>query len=464
MEDIKVLFIDDEAQFLVDVQEYFQDYNLKTMSDPVQGLAELKNTHYDIVITDYRMPDITGIELLIEAKKNNAYRFGILLTAYADKAILENAINKNLITQYIAKPILLKQLRICLDETIQKCINCRQEQKESAEYKLKYDQLVKEFSSKTDYIAGLNGGLKEVYEKIKSAGKYSIPIMLTGETGTGKEVIAKLLHQMSDRENEIFISLNCAAFPDHLIESELFGYEKGAFTGAEKTKLGKIELANGGVLFLDEIGDLKLDMQTKLLRVLQEKKIERLGSNKSQYIDFRLISATNKNLTKAIKEKTFREDLYYRINGFPIHLPPLRERLEDIEELVSLFIKKFIEEMKIDVPVIEPEIFPLLKSYKWPGNIRELEWTIKRVLILTSESGMMTKDDFDFLIPNKSDNSYKIKRAINTLKNLLLKKVLDLKDVRKLLIKSILDDFDQDVKIASEKTGISISSFYRIKE
>ncbi len=302
-----------------------------------------------------------------------------------------------------------------------------------------------------DKILGTSLRIKELKEKVRMVATSSSTVIISGESGTGKELFARALHEENKKNNGFFVALNCGAIPDNLLESELFGYVKGAFTGADtKGKIGKFELANGGTLFLDEIGDMPLYIQVKLLRALEEKEIVRLGSNKTIKVDVRVIAATNKNLEKMIQEKTFREDLYYRLNVIPLHIPPLRERKTDIPLLVTYFIEKFSKIFNKNVVMIENEFWEYIENYSWPGNIRELQNTIEYIINIMGKSGIINAE----LLPNK-------------FKNLTDNDMLDdlnLEKMEKQLIIKAFDAYGNDGEakvIIAQKLGIGIATLYR---
>jgi transcriptional regulator with GAF, ATPase, and Fis domain len=312
-------------------------------------------------------------------------------------------------------------------------------------------------------VIGLNKGLKQVFQKVQAVVLHPINVLLTGETGTGKEVIAHLIHTLSPRKDQPFIKINCSAIPEHLLESELFGYSKGAFTGALGEKPGKIELAHEGTLFLDEIGEMTVGLQAKLLRVLQEKKLERLGSNKRVTVDFRLIVATNRDLHERVRQSVFREDLYYRINTFPIHVPPLRERREDIPDLIRHFLEKGCHELGIQSLTIGDVIVKRLQNCRWPGNVRELENAVMRALITSLGHTRIEESAFDFLLSGDSNPHHfrSFDEAIDTLRNAAIDRRIDVKNIEKLVLNSILDYYDGNVARAVKHTGILKDRFYR---
>ncbi len=302
-----------------------------------------------------------------------------------------------------------------------------------------------------DRILGTSIKIKELKKKVRMIGSTSSTVLITGESGTGKELFARALHEENKENNGFFVGLNCAAIPDNLLESELFGYVKGAFTGADaKGKIGKFELANKGILFLDEIGDMPLYIQVKLLRALEEKEIVRLGSNKPIKVDLRVIAATNKNLEKMIQEKTFREDLYYRLNVIPLHIPPLRERQSDIPLLVTYFIEKFSEIFNKKVVTIEYDFWEYVENYSWPGNIRELQNTIEYIINVMGESGVIN----GALLPNK------IKKPNNDWDA----EDLNIDKMEKQMIIKAFDIYGNDGNskmLIAQKLGIGIATLYR---
>lgn len=312
-------------------------------------------------------------------------------------------------------------------------------------------------------VVGLDKGLKDAYSNIKVAAKHPVNVLITGETGTGKEVVASLIHELSNRKDRPFIKINCAALPNSLFESELFGVEKGAYTDAKKSRAGKMELANGGTLFLDEIGELDLDLQAKLLRVLQTREIERLGSNKIIKTNFRLIVATNRNLRDSIKNRQFRNDLYYRLNEFPVTLPPLRERKMDISALATFFITKISGELGLDDIGISSDALDYLKQYQWPGNVREFENVVKRVIISLENTNTIKATHFKFLLtePHEQATINNYQWILDQLANCIMEKKIDLKGLESDILNSILKLTDHNIMRASRISGIARNRFYR---
>ncbi len=462
MKDINIMVVDDEKSLLLDIEEYFKSFSLTTFSSPADALNELRKKNYEILIVDYKMPGLSGLELLIEAKKINAYNYGILFSAYIDKPLLETVINRGLIDKIVEKPLKLKILKYAIDKAV---AACKSDIKKDNEFNLstyKYEVLKQQLGYQYDII-GLDKGLKAVFDNIQLVSERFANVLITGETGTGKELAAKLIHDLSERKNQPFIKINCAAVPDSLFESELFGYKKGAFTDARVDKPGKIELANNGTLFLDEIGELKPDLQAKLLRVIQEKKVYRLGDTVPMDVDFHLICATNVNLKNAVHEKLFRKDLFYRIGEFPINLPSLRERRQDIPDLLKHFIKKHSDKYGIEEPGISDLVIHRLTNYKWPGNIREMENIIRQIVIRSKNENEIKLENIEFLLEGMEEDDQPFSDVIRIIKDSMINKKLTLSDIKASVIKEILNHFHGNVTEAVKSTKIKKDQFYKYK-
>ncbi|MCH8126225.1 sigma-54-dependent Fis family transcriptional regulator [candidate division KSB1 bacterium] len=352
--------------------------------DGEQGFKQFQTKHYDLVITDLKMPKITGLELLDKIKENSRDTDVILMTAFATAQTAVEAMKRGAY-DYLIKPFDMEELRLRVDRLLDNKRLVTENRDLRRQLKTRYN---------FDNITGNSGKMQDVFKLVEKICNGDTTILIRGESGTGKELIALAIHQNSSRADEPFIAVNCGAIPENLLESELFGHEKGAFTGADRIKKGKFEIAGKGIIFLDEIGDLSPSLQVKLLRVLQTKKFERLGANESISLEARILAATHRNLEDALKEGSFREDLYYRINVFPIFLPPLRERREDLPELVDHFIKNFSKDKAI---TIEPTALESLINYDWPGNVRELENAIERATILCGDQSI-SKEHFPLYI------------------------------------------------------------------
>lgn len=370
----KVLIVDDESgmRHMLSVLLEREGYNIDTAEDGRKGLEKIKANQYDLVLCDIRMPEMDGLTFLESTKNLNRQLPVIMMSAFGNVDTAIEAMKKGAY-DYVSKPfkadeILMRLQRLTQQETLM----------------FENQSLKRVLHQETSFsnIIARSPRMLEIFDTIRKIAEYKTTVLVTGESGSGKELIARAIHFNSPRANKPFIAINCSAIPENLLESELFGYVKGAFTGANKDKRGLFEEATGGTLFLDEVGDLPLSLQVKLLRAIQEEEIRRVGANNSIKIDVRLITATLKNLGDEIKKGTFREDLYYRLNVLPIHLPPLRERKEDIPLLVDTFLKKFAKEMDKKVDRIAPETLQFLNDYSWPGNVRELENTIERAMVL----------------------------------------------------------------------------------
>jgi DNA-binding NtrC family response regulator len=358
-----------------------------------QALELLSKSGSEVALTDMRMPDMDGLTLLNEIKRNHPETEVVVITAFAT---VENAVDamKAGAADYLLKPVNLEQLTIILKkiENNQRLITENRYLKRKLESIETFPELI-----------GQSKAFQKVLADISVVSATDSTILIRGESGTGKELVARAIHISSPRKNGPFLAVNCAALPETLLESELFGYEKGAFTGAQKRRIGRFELANKGTLFLDEIGDLSLAMQVKLLRVLETRSFERLGGTELVKVEIRLVTATNRNLEDKIKNGSFRDDLFYRLNVVPIILPPLRERRDDILALVDHFIKKFAAKSGKKITGITPEAKDILLAYNWPGNIRELENAIERAVVLTRHEVLDRSDLLSYIAPTTTN-------------------------------------------------------------
>jgi DNA-binding NtrC family response regulator len=395
-----ILVIDDEEETLKVIKKALSKsgYNVMTVNNGRDGLNILEKEDIEIVITDLKLPDIDGMEILNKTLKINPDIAVIMITAYGT---IENAVNAMKIgaVDYILKPIDIYDLRLRVD----KAISNKNMQKEII-------YLRKEVGKKYGFknIIGESKSMKEIYEKVMQIAPTKSNVLITGESGTGKELIAKAIHYNSPRKDKPFIPLNCAAISEGVLESELFGHEKGAFTGAIEKRLGKFELAHMGTIFLDEIGDIPLSIQVKLLRVLEEREFMRVGGTKTIRVDVRLIAATNSDLEKAVREKRFREDLYYRLKVVTIELPPLRERKEDIPLLVNHFINEFSRENNRRIDSIDKDVMEFFMSYDWPGNVRELKNTIENMVVMAKKNRLTLGDIPIYSKKDFNKDNYKI--------------------------------------------------------
>ncbi len=368
-----ILIIDDDDQLRFSFERLLsqEGYRVLLAASGEQGIQILERERPHLIFLDIRLPGKGGMEILRIIKEKDPRIPVIVITAYGTTDLAIEAIRAGAF-DYVLKPFEIPELLNLIKNALKaSSLMNRPLQMESIPD-----------SAGVDALIGKSKGMQEVYKAIGRVSNSDATVLIRGESGTGKELVARAIYQYSRRKNKPFLVINCVAIPDTLLESELFGYERGAFTGATYRKLGKIEQANGGTVFLDEVGDMAMGIQAKILRLLEEKKIERLGGRDPIKVDVRIIAATNKDLEEAIRSGTFREDLYYRLNVVTIWLPPLKERKEDIPLLVEYFIQKYCKEMEIDPPPITERALAFLKSYDWPGNVRELSNTIQKVLIL----------------------------------------------------------------------------------
>ncbi len=383
--DYPILVVDDEQDNLDAFRFNFKrSFRILHAQSGDEALSLLRTHDVAVIITDQRMPRMTGLELLAQAASVRPDAVGIILTAYTDVEVLVDAINLGDIYRYITKPWEAKEVRGIITQAIERFALQRENQRLLSQLKAYTGYLNQQLHGAFDFgnIIGDSPALNEVLAKVEQVAPTDSTVLLRGETGTGKELVAHAIHINSTRESQPFVRVNCAALAPGVLESELFGHEKGAFTGAVSQRPGRFELADGGTLFLDECGDLPTEVQIKLLRALQEREFERVGGTQTVKVDVRLISATNRDLEQLIEAGQFREDLYYRLNVFPVHLPPLRDRLQDLPELTTHFIAKFTRRGMTQSPGMTAAAMAKLSAYSWPGNVRELENIIERAMIL----------------------------------------------------------------------------------
>ena len=393
----KVLVVDDEelqANIIASILEK-EDYQVQKAYSSEEALNLVNDEEFSVILIDMKMPGIGGMGFIKKAKELGLKSNIIMMTAYGTIETAVEAI-KNGAFDYITKPFGKDELLI----NVKKAIDAYNMRLENKILKDQLEELNEEFE-----LIGISNAMQEVKSLIKKvAANDNVNVLITGESGTGKELVAREIHRRSARANMPFIAVNCSAIPETLLESELFGYEKGAFTGAITKRDGKFKIANGGTLFFDEIGDMPINMQAKLLRVIQDSEVTPIGGNNSYKVDVRIISATNKNLDEMVKNGSFRDDLYYRLNVVPIHIKPLRERKEDIPVLVEHIINKLNQKLKRNVKGINSEIESLLLSYDYPGNVRELENILERAFILAG-GDQLKRDDFPILFKRKPETS-----------------------------------------------------------
>ncbi len=368
-----ILIVDDDKSIRYSLKRMLEEkYSILTAQNGEEALDRAKKSPPDLIIMDIKMPGRNGIEVLKEIRSIDPKSLVIIMTAYGTTETAIEAMKYGAF-DYILKPFPIPQMK----GLVEKALALRKVMKEEVIY-----APLAATEGEEERIVGSSPKMQEIYKIVGQIAPSDVTVLLRGESGTGKELFARAIYQHSARSNLPFLPVNCAAIPDTLLESELFGHEKGSFTGATSRRIGKLEQCQGGTIFLDEIGDMSLSTQAKLLRVLQEKSFERLGGMETIKVDIRLIVATNKNLEEAISTGKFREDLYYRLNVVSITIPPLRERKEDLPDLVSYFLKKFNRELKRGTVGITPAAMGKITSYGWPGNVRQLENVLKRAMVL----------------------------------------------------------------------------------
>ncbi len=379
-----LLIVDDEKATREGLRAALEDrFDVYLAEDAARAMELLEKEHFDVLLTDLRMPKEDGLQLISRAKSLQKPPVCILMTAYGSEDIAAQAIKLGA-DDYIPKA------RLNFDELEHRILKTLKLQKLESENVGLHQALEKKFG--VENIVGESGAMHEIFETVRQVAPTRRTVLITGESGTGKELIAKAIHQLSPRSKAPLVAVHCAGLPASLLESELFGHEKGAFTGAHERRLGRIEAANGGTLFLDEIGEIDATTQVKLLRFLGERTFERIGSSKTQMSDVRILCATNKNLEELVRKGTFREDLYYRLAVVPIHLPPLRDRLGDVPLLANHFLKQFAEEDGKKVNGFNTEAMELLLRHRWPGNVRELNTAVQHAVVMTRGDFIQPKD------------------------------------------------------------------------
>jgi DNA-binding NtrC family response regulator len=447
----RILIVDDDEDLLsVLKSELEADFDSKQIevfveSSPSKAIEKVKEVFFDIAVCDLKLPEIDGIELTKMIKSISPDTTVIIMTAFPSLESVLKALKLH-VYDFIVKPFHIDEFKFTLKKAL-----------ELLDLKNGY-RILKISDYEYGDIVFRSKKMEEVINLSKDLAKIDVDVLITGETGVGKELIARYIHKLSGREK--FVALNCAAIPPDLFEAELFGYEKGAFTGAISSRVGIAEWASGGTLFLDEIAEMPYQMQAKFLRFLQDKTIRRLGGNKEIKVNVRIIFATNRNIEKDVKEGRFREDLWWRISAFRINIPPLRERKEDIEELINYFLEKYSRELNKEKIRIDDEALEILKNYNWPGNVRELQNLIKK-LVVFSKKNIITADDLPdgivFSEPVSSDaSSPDFPNSFFELR----KKTIE--DFERDYIKKLIEKTDGDLEKASQLSGIPRSTLYRL--
>jgi len=434
-----ILVVDDEPGQRQFIGGALREYEIITAANGEEATQLLSHRSVNLVVTDERMPKMSGIELIRWMQSRMPEIPVIVLTAYGSVETAVEAV-KSGAEEYLTKPLKSpEELRL----TVEKVLHRRTVQDRNTLHQQETDAV---FPAE---VVAESGSMKRVLEMADRVAEQSSTVLLTGESGTGKEVVARFIHRRSQRRDQAFVAINCAAITETLLESELFGHEKGSFTGALQARRGRFEFANGGTLFLDEVAEMGVNLQAKFLRVLQEQQFERIGSDRAIKVDVRIIAATNKNLAEAIENNTFREDLFYRLSVFPIEIPPLRERREDILPLAEFFLKNLSARMGKKIHVFSAEARTLLSGYEWPGNARELANAVERALII-AQSGVIERED----LPLQMGSSVSLSDRPGLLAQVEKKTILD-----------TLSRCGGDRKVASGELGISLRTLqYRLKE
>lgn len=449
-----ILIIDDDKQYINEIEFILEkDFECISASNSASGIEIIMKKHPDIILLDLMLGKENGISILKEIKKIDEGLPVIMITEYAsiDTAVQAMRIGAE---DYISKTPNLEELKLIIERSLKRKID-----------KLKTETLKEEINKSVNKIIGSGKVVREIKSQINMISKSSNTVLITGESGTGKELVARSIHEKSDRKNEIFIAVNCAALPENLIESELFGHEQGAFTGAIKKKAGKFEIASGGTIFLDEIGELKPEAQVKLMRVLQEKEFERVGGNKVIYTGARIIAATNKPLLEMVETGKFRRDLFYRLDVFPIHIEPLRNRKEDIPELIQYFLESISRELKVKTSAISEDCIAHFINYDWPGNIRELINYLTRAIIL-SGGKIITKEILSRQLLEYESHSNEVFNV--PLKWFEMDKVRKKaaakasRQIETIFAKKLLSQFKGNITKAAEFAGIDRTNLHRI--
>ena len=459
-----VLLVDDETGHLQSLKILFEraqlqskageNYRLEvlTASSGTLALELVRQRPVDIILTDLMMPQMSGKDLLLNAKAIGADADVIVMTAFGT---VENAVDAMRVGAYdfIQKPfksaLVLKVIERCLEKRLLKEENL-----------LLRRTLVglNPNSVKEKTIVGRSPAMAQLMETVQQVADSSASVLLYGESGTGKEIIAKAIHEHSPRMEKPLVTVNCAALPESILEAELFGYEKGAFTGATENKKGRLDRADGGTLFLDEIGDLSASVQVKLLRVLQEGEFDRVGGTEPIQVDFRLVAATNRNLQQMVHDGQFREDLFYRLNVIALELPPMRERPEDIPLLVSYFVQKYSQKNNRSIERVSEEAMQVFRRYSWPGNVREIENIIERAVVLAKDAEIQISDLPSSLLSSSSPRPSSIRRDGDIV---LIPIGTKLADAELALIKETLGKTNGDKSMAAQLLGIAARTIYR---
>jgi len=441
-----ILIVDDEVNIRTALMTLLakRGHRVHGAGTSQEALAYLNEATIDLVLADLKLPGMSGLEFLRTLKTRWPETEVVIMTAYGSIDTAVEAIRLGAY-DYLTKPIERERFPVVIDKALERHALTRENRKlrERLETRTRFEQIV-----------GESEAVRRVQALVDMVASSDVTVLLTGESGTGKELVARAIHHQSSRKDGPFITINCGALPENLFESELFGYEKGAFTGATTTKVGRFELAEGGTLLLDEIGELSLKSQVDFLRVLETKEFRRLGGTKLITVDARIIAATNRNLLEAVKQGTFREDLYYRLNVVPIHLPPLRERTDDIPLLVERFLAEFASRHRRPPPGISRDAMRLLQRYTWPGNIRQLRNLIERLVVTVKDSVIRPEH-----LPEEIQASNEGKRTM------VVTLGTSLKEIEREVIRRTLAEVTNHREKAAQLLGMSLRALhYKIKE
>lgn len=445
MQKIEILVVDDEREMLVSYKKILEKsgYSVTTVESASEALAMLDQNHnFLLVICDLKMPEMDGMEFLSIVKQKHTYLPVIMVTGFGTLDLGIEAVKRGAF-DFIEKPFTSVKLIKSIKDAVGK---------------ISFSDADPQMTEEFDNIVGKSSGMRQIFDMIKKVAYGNSSVLITGESGTGKELVARSIHKHSLRRNHPLIPINCGALPNSLFESELFGYEKGAFTGAFQSKPGLVELATGGTLFLDEVSETPNDLQVKLLRMLEERKIRRIGGKEEIPIDIRVISATNLNIEEALKEKILREDLFFRINTINIHIPPLRDRFNDIPILVSHFLNDLNQKYNRGITDIEPEVLVLMQGYEWPGNVRELQNIIERIYFLANPPVIRVSDLPSYL------NSQNHKKKAKNWDNLSYRKAKEMvqDEFEEEYLSYQLNKYDWNISRTAKECGIDRRTIHRL--
>jgi len=435
MSSAKILIVDDELIMRESLAGWLKrdGHTIQTAPSGEEALDKLKETHFDIMLVDIKMEGISGLDVLQHVKESDPDVAVVMITAYGSIPTAIEAM-KNGAYDYMLKPFDPNELGVL----IEKIIRYQEQEREMLFLREEHKE-----RTRFESMIGQSQPMQDIFNLIRDVAPMDSTVLITGETGTGKGLAAKAIHTNSPRCNGPFVTVNCGAIPEHLMETELFGHQKGAFTDAKETKKGRLELAHGGTIFLDEVGEISRRMQIDLLRVIEDRVFYRVGGTQPMEVDFRVIAATNRNLEKAIKDGSFREDLFYRLNVVSMEMPPLNQRKEDIPLLADHFLQRFIQETNKAIDKINREAMDELMLYDWPGNVRELENAIERAVVVGKERQIMPED-----LPILCHDP------------LLAPRDNSLKEIEKAHIRQILTDYDWNIARSAKTLGIDRSTLY----